>query len=157
MKKNNKIKIPKGYEIDIKQSTEHRIVLLKIELPLTWEAYCDKMRKKSSCSYDNDFKFLSSTFSNKPLLCVEFADKEDVEAFVAFFKLLHLRKAWVGDWKPNWMDRTQKKFTIVVEENELVDGLNTGVSCSMSFPTEEMRDKFIETFKDLLEQAKSLL
>ena len=86
----------------------------------------------------------------------EFEDMEDVETLEAFSKLLRLRKDWVGEWKPDWMSE-DPKFVIVIEKNNIEDDLNYSISNAMSFPTKEMRDEFIETFKDLLEIAKPLL
>ena len=151
--------VPEGYEIDKEQSTERQVVLKKIEdkRESSWEEYCELMKGKDSCYIeDSHYTCVSSLFGCVPIV-TEFESEGDAEAFAAFSKLLKLRKNWVGEWKPNWMDRTQKKYTIVVEGNELFDGLNTSVSCSMSFPTEEMRDEFFNTFRDLLEIAKPLL
>lgn len=157
METNNIINIPEGFEIDKEQSTEHQIVLRKIDnRARSWEEYCKKMEGKSSYwlhEVDGDIK--SKYFCSEPYLS-EFEDKEDVEALIAFCKLRKLRKDWIGEWKPDWT-RHEIKFTIVVEGNEIVDGINTNVRCSMCFPTKEMRDEFVDTFRDLLEIAKPLL
>lgn len=87
----------------------------------------------------------------------EFVDDEDVVAFVAFSRLRKLRKQWIGEWKPDYNNYNEVKFTIITAENEISKGECYTVSCSMSFPTEEMRDEFFSCFIDYLEQAKSLL
>ena len=159
METKNIINIPEGYEIDREQSTERQIVLKKIEnkRARSWKEYCEKMNGKNSYFYNNAIRrIVDSQFGSEPVLS-EFEDMEDVETLEAFSKLLRLRKDWVGEWKPDWTNRNQEKFTLVVEENEIVDGINTSVSCSMCFPTEDMRDEFLDCFKDILEQAKPLL
>ena len=159
METNNIINIPEGFEIDKEQSNERMIVLKKIESKRvrSWKEYCEKMRDKDSYYFNevvNEIK--PSKFSVKPIL-LEFEDKEEIEALVAFCKLRKLRKQWIGEWKPDYNNYNEVKFTIITAENEIGKGERYTVSCSMSFPTEEMRDEFFDTFKDLLEQAKSLL
>ena len=157
METKNIINIPEGFEIDKKQSTERQIVLRKIDnRARSWEEYCKKMEGKSSYYYDGLFeKVKSSKFGNSPIL-PEFTDKEDVEALIAFSKLLKLRKDWVGEWKPNWQDEI-KKFVICNYNDKVKTDTLYNTSYSLSFPTKEMRDEFLECFKDLLEQAKPLL
>lgn len=157
METNNIINIPEGYEIDKDQSNDRQIVLKKIERPRTWKEYCEMIQGKESfykTSVYND-PVLSSTFSKSPYI-TEFDNKEDVEAFAALSKLIKLRKSWIGEWKPDWTN-DDIKFTIITEKNNIVGFINYTFSCSMSFPTEEMRNDFLVCFKDLLEQAKPLL
>ena len=167
METKNIINIPEGYEIDREKSTERqivlkkikskKIVLKKIERPRTWEEYCDKMKGKTSyyvSSYDYEVK--SSLFGDTPLV-EEFDNKEDAVAFDAFCKLRKMRKDWVKEWKPDWTNIYQPKYAIANSSNKLVDCTCREISHPLSFPTEEMRDEFFNCFKDLLEQAKSLL
>ena len=158
METNNIINIPEGFEIDKEQSTERQIVLRKIDnRARSWEEYCKKMEGKSSYYYDGLFeKIKSSKFGSSPLLA-EFDDKEDIETLVAFCKLFHLRRDWIGEWKPDWKNKKQWKFSIVSDTDKIEKCIGRTLSRSLSFPTEKMRDEFIETFKDLLENAKPLL
>ena len=158
METNNIINITEGFEIDKEQSTERQIVLRKIDnRARSWEEYCKKMEGKSSYYYDELFeKIKSSKFGSSPLLA-EFEDKEDIETLVAFCKLFHLRRDWVGEWKPDWKNEDQTKFTIISAKNKIDDSISDFINRSMSFPTKEMRNEFIVTFKDLLEIAKPLL
>ena len=152
---NNIINIPEGFEIDKEQSTKRQIVLKPISCrPRTWEEYCEKMNGKDSYYCDHN-KVVSSQFGSHPVLS-EFTDKEDVEALIAFSKLLKLRKDWIKDWKPDWT-KIGYKFTIVTQENDVCRGTNSDIGRSISFPTVDMRDEFLDCFKDLLEQAKTLL
>ena len=159
METKNIINIPEGYEIDKEQSTERQIVLRKIEnkSARSWKEYCEKMKGKNSYFYNNAIRrIVDSQFGSEPVLS-EFEDMEDVETLEAFSKLLRLRKDWVGEWKPDWTNEDQTKFTIISAENEISKGEHYKVGSSMSFPTEEMRDEFFDCFKDLLETAKPLL
>ena len=77
----------------------------------------------------------------------------------ALCKLLIYRNAWwekLG-WKPDFENGMLVKYVISNWGSKLdvgVSGMNDAV---LAFPTEEVRDKFAETFKDLIEKAKELL
>ena len=158
METNNIINIPEGFEIDKEQSTERQIVLRKIDNRVrSWEEYCDKMEGKDSYYFNEIVGKICSAKFKEDFILSEFVDDEDVVAFVAFSKLRKLRKQWIGEWKPDYNKYNEVKFTIITAENEISKGERYTVSCSMSFPTEEMRDEFFNCFKDLLEQAKTLL
>ena len=92
-------------------------------------------------------------------------DENDVVGYqwpllVQFQMLLICRDAYwkiADDWKPDWTDNHQKKYTICYYQGEvnLTNGPNVHVL--LAFPTEEMRDAFYENFKDLIEYCKELL
>lgn len=168
METNNIINIPEGFEIDREQSTERQIVLKKIkrqivlkkiERPRTWEEYCEKMKGKDSYFFNETLQEVRcSNFGETGVFVSEFVDEKEVEAFVAFSRLRKLRRDWLGkNWKPDWKNNDVAKFTIISAENEICKGEHYKVNSSMSFPTEEMRDEFLDCFKDYLEQAKPLL
>ena len=159
METKNIINIPEGYEIDKEQSTERQIVLRKIDnRARSWEEYCKKMEDKDSYYFNEIVGKICSAKFKEDFILSEFVDDEDVVAFVAFSKLRKLRRDWLGkNWKPDWKNNNVAKFTIIAAENEISKGEHYKVNSSMSFPTKEMRDEFLDCFIDLLEQAKSLL
>lgn len=159
MNKNTKVwNIPEGYEIDKEKSNERKIVLKKIEdkRANSWKEYCDMMKGKDSYVVDKYGNVHTTNFSEAPVVG-EFEDKEEAQVFAAFSRLIKLRKNWVGDWKPDWKNSGEVKFAICAAENRIVTGTCYCTSRPLSFPTEEMRDNFLDTFKDLLEIAKPLL
>jgi hypothetical protein len=83
--------------------------------------------------------------------------EEYVKPVLALMQLLTCYKVWVGDWKPNWKDLGTTKYGIYVDYNTPQRAWNVTSQRLLSFPTGDMRDKFFETFKDLIEQAKPLL
>lgn len=87
---------------------------------------------------------------------LSFETEEEALAFEAFYKLIQLRKAWIGDWKPDWADGGTK-YGILNYHNKVTAELAIGYSDCLSFPTEEMRDDFLESFHKLLEKAKDLI
>ena len=157
MKEGIKWNVPEGWEIDKEKSNDKQIVFKKIEdkRANSWKEYCDMKKGKDSYVVDMYGNVRTTTFSDAPVVG-EFDNKEEARVFAAFSRLIKLRKNWVGDWKPDWKN-DESKYTIINEGNSFVSSLNVAVSCPMSFPTEEMRDKFAETFTDLLVIAKPLL
>ena len=79
-------------------------------------------------------------------------------AVSALCKLLIYRNAWwqkLG-WKPDWKEH-DGKFVIRPNYDNVECSTNATANRILAFPTEEVRDKFAETFKDLIEEAKELL
>lgn len=150
--------VPEGYELDKEQSTETQVVLKKIGYKRvnSWQEYCELMKDKDSCFVDMNGNIRSTNFSSKAAVG-EFEDKEDAVAFAALHKLISLRKNWIGEWKPDWTNGNQTKYSIARVNKGIGTGENHTVSRSMSFPTKEMRDEFFDTFRDLLDEAESLL
>ena len=81
-------------------------------------------------------------------------------AVSALCKLLIYRNAWwekLG-WWPIWGCMDIKYCIGTTDENDKVQLFTTMKDNRiLAFPTEEVRDKFAETFKDLIEKAKELL
>lgn len=81
-------------------------------------------------------------------------------AVSALCKLLVYRNAWwekLG-WWPIWGCMDFKYCIGRTDENDKVQLFTTMKDNRiLAFPTEEVRDKFAETFEDLIEEAKELL
>lgn len=154
------INIPKGYEIDREKSTFEEIIFKKIDnKPRTWEDYCNS--KNHGVKYyiaDGNCDILSAHFDYLHEECDRntINTEEEAEAFVALMQLRSLRKAWVGDWEPNWKDDSIK-YCILFLSNGILCGHFTIYHRCLSFPTEEMCKDFIECFRDLIERAKILI
>lgn len=83
-------------------------------------------------------------------------NKELAEAVKALLKLLFLRDYYNDGWQPNWQDDEWKYFI------EYYRGkLDVERTCCngrvLAFKSKEIRDKFLEEQKELLEIAKPLL
>ena len=155
MEKELKIEIPQGYEIDRQKSTFEKIVFKKIpENPKTWEEYCKQTTGYVSYFFSSPKSIIKSWFEGS---YYEFMTEERVKQFVALGKLLQLRDYWVGNLKNN-----SNNFVAVIYhfDGEIV---NTNVSkkrsssYSLTFPTREIAQKFIECFKDLINEAYPLI
>ena len=158
MKMETTIKItpPEGYEFDKEKSTFEEIVFKKIEnnFPMSWEEL------KEVKGY---FIYQNSNINIYPVIDKAitynrnvFPSKKEAEAMVAMAQLCQLRNAWNGGWKANWKDDTVK-YCIISLKDILYKDSYCNTHHPMAFKTKELRDKFMETFKDLLEEAKPFL
>lgn len=123
-----------AYQLDVEKAKE--LGLLKDTKPRSWEEYCNNTKRNT---YDYD----------------EFSSREESMAFIAFGKLIQLRDAWCGDWKPDW--HINSKYTIETVCGKISKTQVFSINATLVFPTKEMRDDFFETFRDIIEQAKMFL
>ena len=152
MEKELKIEVPQGYEIDRQKSTFEKIVFKKIEhrKPTTWKEYCKYA--KDCPSYfgnprkNNIFETRFDGFYN------EFFTEERAKQYVSLGKLLQLRDYWVKGSKFKYAVGifTWSEGVIVTHNCDIND-------CAITFPTQEMADKFITCFRDLIKQASPLV
>jgi hypothetical protein len=82
--------------------------------------------------------------------------KELADATMALLKLLFLRDYYNKGWQPNWKNDEWKYF-IECYQGELNINRTFGNSRVLAFKSKEIRDKFLEEQKELLEIAKPLL
>ena len=149
MEKELKIIPPIGYEIDHQKSTFEKIIFKKIpDNPKTWEEYCSLMKGKTVHHTDYYYIILES-FQDAHNM---FATEERARQFIALGKLIQLRDYWVKG----------SKFKDAVGVFTWNDGLivtnNCDINdCALTFPTQEMADKFITCFRDLIKQASPLV
>lgn len=151
---------PEGYEVDKTNSTLERIVFKKkYDKPRSWNEYACNFDALGKCYFsgiDGNLIQINGHFLSDSQKKNVYNTKEEAEAFRALMQLRQLRKAWVGDWEPNWEVNNSKYVILVIDGNIRVIS-NINISRCLSFPDREMAEEFMECFKDLLEQAKKLL
>ena len=78
---------------------------------------------------------------------------------LALCQLLVCRNAWWKQlgWKPDWNNNHPSKHCIKTIRNEIEKYTSDMWNCILAFPTEDIRNLFLETFKDLIKEAKELL
>lgn len=82
------------------------------------------------------------------------------ELLKKFGELLICRDAYwkiAGDWKPDYINTSQKKFAVEMVEDRISFEVYGGYNSILAFPTEEIRDTFYKNFKDLIEECKELI
>ena len=148
-----KIEVPDGYEIDKEKSIFEKIVFKKVEreLPKSWEElnivkgfYVDSLSEIASTGEDTCAKEYNRN---------TFPTKEEAEACIALAQLCQLRDRYNDGWKPCWNTDTMK-HCIYVSKGEIRGGHQFENSRILTFEKREIRDKFLENFKDLIEIAK---
>lgn len=149
MRKELKIEIPKGYEIDKEKSTFEKIVFKKIDnRPKTWEEYCE-LTKGNTSNYANATTLMvyKDRFNGA---YNEFSTKERAEQFIAIGKLMQLRDYWVKGYKT-----TEEEYVIYItcQGNLRVTTLHNKFMKKLTFPTEEMANDFIKFFSGLIKTA----
>lgn len=139
----------KEYKLDIEKAKKQGALKEKDDKPCSWEEY-DRALKHLYVTSGYDKVGVGGTRYD------HFATETEAKAFCALGKLIQLRDAWVGDWKPDWKE-VYNKYTIINARDRI--DLNTAIfdSGALAFPTEEMANDFLETFRDLIEQAKMFL
>ena len=93
------------------------------------------------------------------LSVVVFQTITEAEKFAMLTKLITLRDEWWkidGNWKPDWKDYTYK-YAINTIHNEIDKERVLSLNKIFAFRTEEIRDEFLETFRESLEICKSLI
>lgn len=86
-----------------------------------------------------------------------YLSKEIYDAFEALRKLIILRDYYNEGWQPDWSDNDTIKFTIYVNFKDLCCSVNYSINNILAFKSKEIRDKFFEEQRELLEIAKPLL
>ena len=151
--KKHKVEIPEGYEIDSTTTESYtdndgkkcypRVIIklkpIKKELPKTWGEY---------------------KHNDRPILETEPFDivipQKYTHPFHALIKLIQLRDHYNDGWEPDWnCDNFKPSIQVWIHEVGPINAL-----CKqrlLTFKTEELRDKFLSNFRDLIETAKPLL
>lgn len=160
MEKTITIQIPEGYDDAVfnKETNEIKFVK-KDDKPRTWEEYC-KQKQYTDCFrvfLSNNLSFVEEGNRVAAPCANEFNTEEEAKAVIALCKLIQLRDAWWGSWKPYWEDIREQKYCICVECGKIIMGAWSTYGKVLAFPTKEMGDEFFATFRDLIEEAKPLL
>lgn len=158
------IEIPEGFELKKVSDTEYRIVKKEKFLPKTWEEFCEAYSiKKDEYFIGSGSELLNIgcknrlSNSDKNIL----PSKEKAEAILALCQLIQLCDCYNDGWKPDWFARDQK-YTINIDTdiiNHHIIFNKGGYIYSpnvLAFRTEELRDEFLNNFKDLIEKLKPL-
>lgn len=149
------IDIPEGYDDLIFNKDTNKIEFIKKDSkPKSWEEYCEQVK------YTECYTILYNSISSYKRISIseynEFNTKEEAQAFAALGKLIQLHKSWIKDWKPNWKDYNSK-YTIRGEFDAITIFVTDHKSGMLVFPTKDLCDEFLNTFRDLIEIAKPFL
>ena len=148
--------IPQGWEIDEVRGNKIILMESKKELPKTWEECIAKIRDLECI--DRNSCIDTATFSD------DVASKHinDIpiglgKPMLALCQLLVCREVYRQGWKPDWTKGTENKYCIINNFNEIQPTNYCFVDRVLSFQSAEIRDQFLENFKDLIKEAKELI
>lgn len=114
-------------------------------------------QKEPAKTYEEALKWCIGNLKDyRECVCTEYVNEKQENALEALRKLIILRDYYNEGWQPDWKDNFCK-YTIECYESELYTDDSYNFDKVMSFKTEELRDKFLEEQKELLEIAKPLL
>ena len=129
------------------------------KLPNTWEEWVKLNLKIADEYFIADDCTIKGINSERRIFNIDanlLATKEDAEAILALIKLKRLRDTYRQGWVPDWKT-DDYKYSIEYYK----DNLNISCICLrndfLTFQSKELRDKFLENFKDLIEQAKEFI
>ena len=160
MEKEKTIEIiaPEGYEVDKEKSSFEKIVFRALPdkgLPRSW----DELGEIDGYYVDSNSwvdRLPLAPFPVRQKTRNTWPTKEEAEAAIALAQLCQLRDRYNGGWKPDWLD-DGRKYVIYFAGEKMYTACMTGIQFVLAFKTEELRDKFMENFSDLIEKAKPLL
>ena len=84
-------------------------------------------------------------------------NKELADAVVALLKLLFLRDYYNEGWQPDWKKEREMKYVIYNDSNKLATIQSYTMGFILAFKEGNIRNKFLEEQRELLEIAKPLL
>ena len=114
-------------------------------------------QKAPTRTYEEAVEWLEKNSKDRIIYADEAYINEEYElAFEALKRLVILRDYYNEDWKPNWEDDEWKYF-IEYYRGKLDVERTCGNGRVLAFKTKEIRDKFLEEQKELIEIAKPLL
>ena len=85
-----------------------------------------------------------------------FSKKEEALAAIALAQLSQLKKAYNGDWIPDYTDN-ESKYVIYFDCERVCLASFKSSRSFFTFKTKELRDEFARNFKELILTAKPLL
>lgn len=144
----------KEYQLDIEQAKKLNLLKEKDNRVKSWKEFIEK--------YQNEYGYFYAANKNKicqtvfPIPIADQLTPHEAKAIAAFSKLLKLRRDWIGEWEPDFT-KDNINWAIYCRSNNVVVNWATRLSHPLSFPTEQMAREFLETFHDLIEDAKILI
>lgn len=150
--KNQKIlKIPEGFELDLKNSSKDKIVLK--EKVLSWDNF-GKVEGWYIESYSTIKKAGAEIADDENKNT--FPSKEEAEAALAISQLLQWRNRVIGDWRPDFKS-DEHKYAIMCYKDEIMIRVTDYLHFTFTFQNHDQAHEFMKNHKELLEQAKLLL
>ena len=142
----------KEYQLDIEQAEKLGLLKEKDSRVRSWKEFTTKYDKayivNGTCASPQE----ANIFCTASQLTIH-----EAKAIEAFSKLLKLRRDWIGEWEPDWSDGQTSHGIIWLNKNKIQANTACTIAFPLSFPDYKMAKEFLETFRDLIEEAKTLI
>lgn len=148
--------LPEGWEIDKVENNKIILKESKKELPKTWDECANILSRRVCERIDSDGSIKPVYESSVWIVCKNLLPLKLGKPMLALHQLLVCREVYRQGWKPNWFDETEK-YCIGCYTNNIDIFVAIGTNQILSFQSKEIRDKFLENFRDLIEEAKELI
>ncbi len=144
----------KEYQLDIEQAKQLGLLKEKDGKAKSWSEYINKYLGSHGYSYNMTANMI--IHSGTPIYTADQLTQHEAKALAAFSQLLKLRRDWIGEWEPDWTD-SNDKFILYRSENEVSICTTCTTAGGLSFPIKQTAKEFLDTFRDLIEEAKILI
>lgn len=127
-------------------------------LPKTWEECINRLENCEYINIDAGIEIISGRIDNHGNVSVykDCLPSGMGKAILALDQLLICREVYRQGWKPDWTDDTVK-HCIFIKSNDTVIRSSIYFRKILSFQTLEIAEKFLENFRDLIEEVKDLI
>ena len=129
-------------------------------LPNTWNEFCLETPIKQFEYYISADSGISQRADGviRRIECDKnvLPNKKSAESILALCQLTQLRDRYRQGWVPN-LKNNENKYIIDYVEDNLYLSIYKYNNTFLSFQSKEIRDKFLDNFKDLIEQAKEYI
>jgi hypothetical protein len=144
----------KEYLLDIKTAKQLGLLKEKDSRVKSWDEFKEKYSGSKGYYWSSYYNNLEETGL---LLTNEQLTPREAKALAAFSKLLKLRRDWIVKWEPDWLDPSDKFIFYRLGNDVSIYTSHHSAANGLSFPTKQMAREFLETFRDLIEEAKILI
>lgn len=138
--------------------------LTKVELPKTWEEFCELYDIHFPNEYfidpDSNIAIFPGGLGRDVNSCKNLLPTlETVEAHLALMQLHQLRDCYRQGWKPDWKNNNLPKYCIFPVNTERKFDVDSFYErhAFLSFQSRKLAEEFLNNFKDLIEQAGDLI
>lgn len=144
--------IPDGWEIEKVEDNKVILKESKKELTKTWEECFEQLNHKEFIQSSNSeiirvVDSYKANNCNRNIIPVGLG-----KPLLALCQLLVCRDVYRQGWKPDWKKNDEDKYCIKYQEGGCLYE-----DRFLSFQSTEVRNQFLENFKDLIEEAKELI
>ena len=131
-------------------------------LPDTWEEFCEMHPVEEDgeewyIDVDSNTSYVYKGARNFKFYKNVLPSLKAAEAHLALMQLHQLRDCYRQGWVPDWSDDKQTKYGIFFDRYILGVQSRYYYNTFLSFQSEEIAEKFLKNFKDLIETAGDLI